>query len=181
MIYLDRNKLEKIIAERGENLSDFAKECGISRQSLYNMFEGKSVISTPLEKIFNKLNANWDEIIAIKKEDYFKNAPQQVKLAFAEAVEFVRSKHADLFLIGSRARGKGSKFSDWDLAIHFPKKFNRSEFINLKEMTKEHSFPYYVDIVLLNDAPEWFIASIEKDAIRIEGNGDLTKILKRCA
>jgi len=175
MLSVDRNKLNKLLKKRGISLSQFAKDCGISRQSLYNMFRGKSVLSAPMEKLLLYLHVDPEDVTirSVKTENVFQDAPSQIKNVFQMLENYAKKHNAGLFLIGSRARGKKGIRSDWDFALYFPSGKKPADFAVVKFKAEDAAFPYRIDVVNLNDAPEWFFESVEKDAILLFGKADL--------
>lgn len=171
MMVLDRNKFEAILAGRGEKLAGFAKRCGISRQSIYNMFEGSSIFSKSFEKILQNLGVHYDELL--EKRDVasvvMNEAPIGVQKAACELEKYAQENGADLFIIGSRARGAKGVRSDWDFAIYFTEKKAQRSLPLTKQKVGDLAFPHRIDVVCLNEAPGWFLKSVEHDAIRLCG------------
>lgn len=177
-ISIDRRKFEALLKSRRLGLSSFAASCGISRQSLYNMFEGRSIFSTTFEKVLSTLDVDFDQITSRAPAigDIFARAPASIQKTAAVIHEFAANNKADLFLIGSRAKGKEGVRADWDFGIFFPSPRGRKNFVRLKTRVEDISFPHRVDIADLNEAPEWFLSSVSKDAIRMAGKTPLDEI-----
>lgn len=172
MLRLDRGKLTKLMAARGLSLARLAATSGVSRQSIYNMLSGRSVLSTPLEKILMALAADVDEVVskAPGPREVFRRAPDRVQAAFAILREYALQHGASLFLIGSRARGtRGRAGSDWDFALQFPSGKRPGDFVSVKNRAIDAAFPYPVDVVDLSASPEWFLKSIEGGAVLLAG------------
>lgn len=178
---LDKTKLRGLLSKRGLSLNAFAKQCGISRQSIYNMMEGKSVFSKPFEKIMAGLNVDFEDLMRVRPsvETILESAPRTVQRAALQIQEYVRQQKADLFLIGSRARGKKGIRSDWDFAIFYPNEKEHPELALLKQRCGDDSFPHRIGIVNITIAPQWFLKSIAKDALRLEGSTDREYVFKR--
>lgn len=178
---LDRAKLHGLLSSRGLSLNAFAKQCGISRQSVYNMMEGKSVFSKPFEKIMAELNVEFEDLMRARPsvENILASAPRTVQRAALQIQEYVRQRKADLFLIGSRARGKRGIRSDWDFAIFYPDGKEHSELVPLKQRCADAAFPHRIGIVNITTAPQWFLKSIVGDALRLEGSTDYEYVFKR--
>lgn len=180
-VRIHREKLESILAERGLSISKFAKECGISRQSLYSMYRGRSIFSAPFEKILTKLSVDIEDIL-IRDEDVSKilsDAPDQI-LKTALRLQLYAEKHlGDIFLFGSRARGRRGIRADWDFAIFFEKGSAPKGFSAMKLDLQEKAFPYRIDLVCLNNAPVWFLRSIADYSIRISGKTRRDRVFKR--
>ncbi|MFH1830041.1 MAG: helix-turn-helix domain-containing protein [Pseudomonadota bacterium] len=178
---MDRKKLETLLCSRGTSLNQLAKKCGISRQSLYNMFEGKSVLTKPFEKLLSVLGVDFDDIVTgqTQLEDIFSSAPDKVRKAALALLEYAQNKDADLFLIGSRAKGKKGVRPDWDFAIYFPDLKMHLDLASLKQRVSDIAFPHRIDIVDFTSAPDWFKRSIADDAIRMSGATTRDKIFSR--
>lgn len=167
MLYLSKKKLEEVLAKRGSSASMLAKECGISRQSIYNMFGKTSVFNTSFEKILKYLNVNLEEITEQRDRVSFlvQKFPNKINKIILELTEFASKNSADLILFGSRASGKMGITSDWDFALYFKRANKDKELKKIKQAIVEEAFPYRVDIVNLNNAPEWFLSSISNNII----------------
>lgn len=178
---IDRRKFEALLKSRGMGISDFASSCGISRQSLYNMFKGRSIFSTTFEKVLLALNVDFDQIISRAPAllDIFARAPASIQRTAATLHEFAANNEADLFLIGSRAKGKEGVRADWDFGVFFSGSSNRRNFVKLKERMEDISFPHRAHIVNLGEAPEWFLSSVSKDAIRMAGKTPSDEVFDR--
>ena len=180
---MDRKKLDSLLAERGLSLNAFAKECGVSRQSLYNMFHGRSILSTPMRKVLSFLHVGIEDVVeeAPGLETVLAGAPDSIVRSAGLLRDFAIEHGAELFLIGSRARGKKGITSDWDFAVYFPTGDTPAGFASLKLDAVDAAFPYRVDVVLLGNAPDWFIKSIEEDAVCLTGGSSVSDIMRRIA
>jgi len=136
------------------------------------MFKGKQIFSKPFEKILNNIVVAFEEITVerSKKTMILDDAPKEIKSVLDLLVDYAKKNKADLFLIGSRAKGKKGIRSDWDFAIYFSKLYDHASFSVIKDKISNSSFPYRVDLANLNVAPDWFIESIENEAIHLFGN-----------
>ncbi len=178
---LDREKLEKVMISSGLNLAGLAKECGISRRSIYDMFEGRSIFSVPFEKLLKKLGVSALAVTNTQTtiSEIFADAPPAILKVALRLEEFAKTNSADLFLFGSRARGKKGIRADWDFAFSFSSDEAPESFASFKQEMLDRAFPYRIDIVLLNNAPEWFLSSVRENAVRIAGVTPLKKIFGR--
>lgn len=181
MVKLNRKKLLSIIGEKGLSIGEFAKQSGISRQSIYNMFQGRSVFSVAFEKLLANLNVEFDELLVKPNqiEAILADAPENIRKALLNLQKFAIETDADLFLIGSRARGRSGSKSDWDFAIYFPDEKRPKNFSMLKQNVIERAFPYRMEIVVLNSAPSWFLKSAKDNAIKIFGANNFVDILQK--
>lgn len=178
MLILDRKRLEDAARRRGFTLNGLAREAGISRQSIYNMFRGRYLLSTPLEKLLRVLEANFSDLATSTGagNDMILAAPVGIRNACSILKDYAAREGADLFLIGSRARGRRGFRVDWDFAIYFPDGRSHPEFAALKFKASDAAFPHRIDLVCLNFAPPWFIASVRGGAVRVFGETDFASI-----
>lgn len=183
MLHLDKKKLETKLKARGVNLARLAKLCNVSRQSIYNMFEKNSVFNTTFEKILSFTGIDYLEITTGgRRKDYIiRNFPDQIKKIALSLCKYAAEHHADMILFGSRAAGKKGIRADWDFAIYFHRKMDNACLARLSRTLTEKAFPYRIDIVNLNAAPDWFKSSIEDNIIylRKEPPDDSKKNKKR--
>lgn len=176
MMRLDRKKLEARLAARKLSLAGLAAAAGVSRQSIYTMLKGRSVLSTPMEKILAALGADVDDLVsrAPGPAALIGRAPAPVRAAIEVLTAYARERGATLFLIGSRARGEGRKAgSDWDFALSFAGGRGPDDFVTLKNRAIDAAFPYPVDVVDLGASPAWFRESIGEDAVALVGEGTI--------
>lgn len=171
MLLLSRDKLNKMLKKKGLSLAKFARSCGISRQSLYNMFRGRSVLSAPMEKLLLSLGVGLEDVVkkSVTTTKVLNEAPEQIKKVRLLLENYAKKYDASLFLIGSRARGKKGITSDWDFAFYFPSVKRPDDYAVTKYRAIDAAFPYRIDVVNLNDAPGWFLQSIEEDSILLFG------------
>ena len=201
MLFLNKEALNSLLDQKGLSLSALARQSGISRQSLYNMFDDDTVFNVPFERILKALNVNYQTITYEKTlaEKLLEDAPSPIQKVLFSLIDFCQQHKASLALFGSRARGKKGVRVDWDFGIHFsPPKAParpRSQIrkaggdqplagagmtdctttencraLNvLKGLLKEEAFPYRVDIVNLNQAPNWFRKTVDKEYVLLYG------------
>ncbi|MBI2092916.1 MAG: nucleotidyltransferase domain-containing protein [Deltaproteobacteria bacterium] len=173
MLYLDKAKLNVFLKSNGLNIARLAKRCGVSRQSIYNMLGGETVFNTIFERIVTYLNIHYSMITEeMKHADFITESfPDKIKLAALKLSAFAEKNSADLILFGSRAAGKKGIRHDFDFAINFHKKANDKGLKLLRQSIMDGVFPYRIDVVNLNSAPEWFKASIKGDIVYLRKEG----------
>ncbi|MCP5464888.1 MAG: nucleotidyltransferase domain-containing protein [Deltaproteobacteria bacterium] len=169
MLYLDQNNLLEEAKRQGLSLSALAKKAGISRQSLYDMFEKKTVFNTPFQKILNILRVDPQNITrsSFSKVKIYEEAPPSIQNVMRMLLSYCQENKADLYLFGSRARGKKGIRSDWDFAINFKIHKKPKNFSTFKEQVIESAFPYRIDLICQNDAPEWFLEAIKNEKVKL--------------
>jgi hypothetical protein len=135
------------------------------------MFKGKAIFSAPFEKILDELLIEHDDILVSRSrtDEILGNAPDSVRKAALRLQQYAEKHHADLYLIGSRARGKRGVRADWDFGIYFSAGKRPVDFSRTKQSVSDMAFPHRVDIVDLGSAPSWFLKSIVHDALHMTG------------
>lgn len=173
MQVLSREKLDFLLSSKGLGLSRLAQEAGIARQSIYKMLKGDSIYNVPFTKLIAFLQVEPNQIT--KKEErassLLKKFPLKIQKAILKLQEFCRRHHGSLLLFGSQAkRGNFKVSSDWDLGVYFVKEEKARELRLLKQRIIESVFPYRIDILNLNRAPEWFSESIQTESELLFGS-----------
>jgi AcrR family transcriptional regulator len=173
MLFLDKTKLNALLKSNGLNIAKLAKHCGVSRQSIYNMFGKETVFNTTFERLVAYLNIHYSTITEETELASFiaKSFPDKIKLAALKLSAFAVKNSADLILFGSRAAGKKGLRHDFDFAVNFHKKANDKGLKLLRQSIIDSVFPYRIDVVSLNSAPEWFKASIKDDIVYLRKEG----------
>lgn len=168
---LSHKKLHQAMAQKGLNLSGLAKQCGISRQSIYAMLRGASIFNKPFTKMLQALGTTPGTITEEESvaTSLLSEAPLKIQKTALALVTFCESHHASLLLFGSRAQGKNRPSADWDFGVFFNDKEENRSFVILKQKLIYEAFPYKIDIVGLNHAPTWFQKSILEDALLVAG------------
>ncbi len=174
MLYLDKLKLESILKTRGVSVNKLSDYCGISRQSIYNMFEDSSVFNSTFEKIRQFLNVDYrvltsDRTLAFEA---MKRAPDRIKVISYQLFEFAKKYKADLLLFSSNDIGKFGPKPDWNFAVYFPRAPKEKELGILRQKLFDSAFPYRIDIVNLNAAPLWYKLMIQEQYVRLHGYTD---------
>lgn len=167
MLYLAKTKFEALLKSRGLNIAKLAKQCGVSRQSIYNMLGGETVFNTTFDKMLSFLTVSYKDLTEEMDEAtvILRSFPDKIKKIALSLENFCAKNSADLILFGSRAAGKKGVRHDFDFAVYFHKKTNDEGLKKIKRSLTDKAFPYRVDIVDLNSAPEWFTSSIKDDIV----------------
>lgn len=172
MLYMDKGKLETILGLRGISLNLLAEKCGISRQSIYNMFEDIPVFNTTFEKIRKYLNIDYRVITSDSTlaQEIIKSAPDRIKIASYVLVNAAEELEADLLSFNSHGINKFGPRIDWNFAIYFRKKDMHERLSKLRQDLSEKVSPYSIEIINLNRAPLWLKLVIKSCYIRFYGN-----------
>lgn len=75
--------------------------------------------------------------------------------------------NAEIFIYGSRVKGKALKYSDVDIAIKCNEEVPFDTMLQLKAFFHDSTFPYMVDIIDLNSISENFKTRIQNDLYKI--------------
>jgi AcrR family transcriptional regulator len=181
MLYLDEDMLNRLLAGRRMTLSRLAKECGISRQSVYDMLGNKPVFNSSFVRILEYLGVDYDQITQSRHNAVLHNMPVRIQKAVMALIQFCDAHQAGLVLFGSRARGKGGVQADWDFGIYAVRYLDPRAFSMLKLKLMDDAFPNRIDVVNLNVAPPWFLESIADDHIQIHGRLPFLQFAERKA
>lgn len=181
MLYLDEEKLNAVLVARGMSISQLAQQCGISRQSVYDMFSKKPVFNSTFVKILNHLGIHHDQLTESRDNALLRTMPMRIQKAVMSLIQFCDAHNAGLILFGSRARGKGGVSPDWDFGVYSIKPFDQRSFSILKQKLLDEVFPNRIDVVNLNVAPLWFLESIVTDHIQIHGKHSFAHFTERKA
>jgi len=178
MLFLDKFRLESILSARGISINKLAESCGISRQSIYNMYNDTPVFNTTFEKIRQFLNVDYralarDSTVA---QEIMKQAPDRIKIAAYLLTNFVEERRGDLLFFSSEGRGKyGQKF-DWNFGIYLKKEAPEESIAKIRQDLIERVSPYTLEIINLNRAPLWLKLIIKSNYVRLFGNTSEDKL-----
>lgn len=183
MLYLDRNKFEAILTQKGLSINRLASACGISRQSLYNMLDITTIFKSSFEKVVKELNIDYKELVreASRADEILKKAPGRIKRAVLELSNFAEAYNAHLLLIENINSVKYGRRAEWSFGVYFPEKDKHPELQALRQELVEATTPYTISITNLNRTPYWYLKSIEAAALAIGGDLTIGDILGRKA
>jgi len=129
MLYVDKKRLEDVLSKKNISLNALANTCGVSRQSIYQMFEERSVFNTSFEKILKFLNCSHEDLVrkAGGIEEYVKSLPPFIRSTISELHAFAEKQDANLYVLFPSGKGRFGFLRDWtfDSSEHFPKRLRR--------------------------------------------------------
>lgn len=171
------------LRQQGLNISRLAVKAGISRQSLYNMFDQESVFNSTMKKILEVLQVSYEEITVNRRSvvAIMSHAPNRIRQGALKLTQFCKENQATLILFGSRARGLETIRADWDFGLYFHQSNRDQKLRCLKQKLQEECFPYRIDIANLTSAPKWFLQSIKNDYVIINGDPLPSELFGRSA
>jgi transcriptional regulator with XRE-family HTH domain len=123
MLCLGEDKLNTLLASRGMTLSGLARDCGVSRQSIYDMLGKKSVFNSTFVKILSHLGVDYEQLTETHDVALLRTMPVRIQKAVMRLISFCEAHQAGLLLFGSRARGKTGIGADWDFGVYSLKPF----------------------------------------------------------
>ncbi len=160
---LSLEKLKKSMESQGvKTLNDLAKLSGVHRNTLYPYIRGeKPVYAPPIVQIARALKV--DPLTLCDREEL--SVDQEIVRISNSLVASFGCKYDSLVVVlfGSRARGQAKKFSDFDLGVSSglnPVSFK--DFLSMKDHVENlaDDLIYKVDLVNLDNAPDWFLANL---------------------
>jgi len=140
----------------------FGEKHHIHRNTIRQLLDGKSVFLSSVDTIAEALKTDPLQLIMPVSEvptsiaDYHEIAPLVGRLVSHD-------EKMAIFLLGSRAKQRARRYSDWDIAItRYPDPISGREYLRLKEKVSEWSedFPRMVDLINLDQAPLWFLNEV---------------------
>lgn len=162
------------MAQKGyAHVTEFARMHGFNRATINNYLKGQGgPFSDSYYNICDALQVDPLSILAL--------LPAKQPADTDEIMPIVKKlcsfdKDVAVGLLGSRAKGTGRKYSDWDLCIaKGPNILSGEEFLRLKRSVDNEvdGLPREVDIVNLDAAPEWFLTGLDYDPVFLAGNSN---------
>lgn len=170
MYILDASKVREAVKKRGyHSLGRLAHSLGLHRNSIHYYLSGRPVLPLSLEKMLEALNLRLADVMVDKKEASA-NFPYE---AIAPPVDRLHAEFPEVtfVLFGSRARGSGQKYSDWDLGVYSRENLFHVLYRRIVRFKDEavEDFPFLVDLVNLNRAPPSFLKEASKGWIFLAG------------
>jgi len=171
---------EQLVAKGYKNLLDFSRKTGVHRNTLQNLLSGKGILSSSFQSITDHLETDPLELMQ-------PISTTKVSLPFIDEIRpllvqlLKQDKKVAVVLLGSRAKKRAQNYSDWDLGvIRYPKPLEGIEFLRLKRWVGDLSedLPRTVDLVNLNQAPDWFLKDIANSVLYLDGNKEAWIYLK---
>ncbi|MBI4125051.1 MAG: nucleotidyltransferase domain-containing protein [Deltaproteobacteria bacterium] len=178
---LDVKKFKRSLIQSGyETRFAFAAKNGIHRNTLNDFLRGRSVFLRSFKKMAEGLQIDPLDLL-IPESDLKVDLPHidEIKPIVARLAK--KNKKMAVVLLGSQAKKKAKKYSDWDLGIFsFPRPIDGIQYLRLKRQVEEWSEDLVrkVDLVNLNQAPLWFLEDLENFVIFLDGHAESFAYLK---
>jgi predicted nucleotidyltransferase len=178
---LDRQAVSERMKERGfANVSRFAGQIGVHRNTLLGYFRGKPVFASAFLKIAQALGCNPLELIVPANDHPVDLGPlDEIRLIIAALLK--QSPHIAIVLLGSRAKGRAKQYADWDLGITRPAApIGSREFLSLRGIAADlaEDLIRHVDVINLDAAPGWFWEGINYEPVFLDGDREGYSFLK---
>lgn len=171
--HVDDEKLKRVIEERGyAHVTDFVRAHGFNRATLHHYLKGKGPISESYYALCEALDCDPIELLSpISRADV-----QDIDeiLPIAQALS-AADRSIAVGLLGSRAKGAGRRYSDWDLGItRGQRALDGIAYLRLKRTVDDavDTLPREVDFVNLDVAPAWFLENIDYEPILLAGEAN---------
>lgn len=169
---LDDRQLATQLRKLGfPTVSQFAKAHGINRATLNNYLKGRGPFPESFYAIADALKVDPLQLLTpIPSEG---GIPKLEEIAPIVAACCRVSPQVAVVLLGSRVRGGAQEYSDWDLGVtggvH---QITTKEFLHIKQLVEDlkENLPRDVDVINLDEAPEWFLKGINYSPRFLSGN-----------
>ncbi|MFA4874577.1 MAG: nucleotidyltransferase domain-containing protein [bacterium] len=169
--HVDADKLKHLVLSRGYgHLTEFAKAHGFNRATIHHFLKGQGPFSEAYYAICDALNADPISLLSAVSESQVEHLSEIMPIA-RKLLTF--DKEIAVGLLGSRAKGKGRRYSDWDLGITRGRHpLSGVEFLRVKRSVDDlvEELPRGVDFVNLDAAPEWFLHGIDYEPMYLAGD-----------
>ena len=161
-----------MVSDQGfENLKHFAKKKGLNRNTLHSYLRGQPVFTRQFLRITEALNCNPIDLIETFGSEKEFDIPANI-INIAMLIKEINPLVA-VFLFGSRLTNNHHPHADWDLGLtHARKSLTTAQFFHLKNHIEPviDNFTEQVDLVNLDEAPEWFLKDIVNRPVFIRGS-----------
>lgn len=178
---LDKHKFKRRLLSLGyKNLYDFAAKNNIHRNTLHDLFQGKSVFLNSFEKIAKKLEMDPLELL-LPKSEFSNSIPNSDEIRPIVARLVKKRKKMAVVLLGSRAIEAAKKYSDWDIGIFsHSQPVTGMEYLQHRRLAEElaENMVRKVDLVNLNQAPSWFLENLKDSCLFLDGDHESFIYLK---
>jgi predicted nucleotidyltransferase len=170
---LDKRVFFGRIRELGaENISRFARETGLHRNSLGAYLTGKSVFSSAFQRMARALDLDpLSMIVPASETTAAVKGLDEIRPIVAALLR--RSPGAAIVLLGSRAKGRARPYSDWDLGItRSPVPVGGEEYLGLRRVARDlgDDLVRNVDVINLDEAPGWFLQGLLDPPVFLDGD-----------
>lgn len=186
MIYqFNESTFYEALKKKGyRSYGELAKELGIHRNTIYHYLSGQEVLPEKFEQIISALDIPIEKAlikVSTEQNDQLQNmAPIVDEL-------LLQQPNSCFVLFGSRARKTHHKYSDWDIGVYSKDKLTHVQYRELLKKKSEliECFPYFMDLVNLNQADQEFLSQISRDWKFLAGRSqdwlDLQKKVRHAA
>ena len=166
---LNIKKIKALMEKSGiGSISQLAEMSGIHRNTIRSYLNGtNSPYSSSFVSISKCLNSTPDELVERQSTN-----PIGQLLELIHPV-IVSNPNLAFILIGSRARGNSRRYSDIDIGLSSgTTPLDYKKFLSIKSEIEDlvDDFAWLVDIVNLDEAPRWFLESIDYEPRLLAGN-----------
>jgi len=171
---LDSAGFKRLLEKNGfSSISEFADAASVHRNTLTAYLCGeKRVFPRTLCDIAASLGVDPLSLICPARKAQMSAPPLEfLKKALPGAAG--QDENLVFLLLGSRAKGRGRKFSDWDIGISGgDEAVDTAYYLKLKSHIQDitEDFPFSVDVINLDCAPIWFLSDIDYKPVFLCGS-----------
>lgn len=171
MHIIDPDKFKRALRGKGySSIGALAKGLKIHRNTIHHYLSGSGVLPESIDKILDALDLKLGDLLTKKEDDSAGSSLEPV----AKTVDILSKEFGDItfVLFGSRAKGISHKYSDWDIGVYKDGEFSHSDYRKIIRKKDElvEGLPFFVDVVNLNRADQYFLNEAAKDWIFLGGS-----------
>lgn len=180
-IVLNIEAVEEAMGQRGiRSIQALAKKLGYHRNTFNAYFSGHRALPEALEKLIVELELPPAAVLKLVRPN--KRLPA---LPLQQLIKDLHRKipEAAIVLFGSRARGEGKKYSDYDLGIYQEPELSLDEYSKLLSLVAQWNATHFstAQLVNLTNADSEFLISIREDVVFLAGDFQAwCDFLRRC-
>ncbi|MFH1729424.1 MAG: nucleotidyltransferase domain-containing protein [Pseudomonadota bacterium] len=152
------------------SISQFSKRTKIHRNTIYDYLTGKKkIFSDQFLAIAKSLNVSPFELI---DESEAKITLEEFGISLIIDELLKKFPDTSIVLLGSRAKGTSTRYSDCDLGVlSNEKKINGITFLDMKSIVGDlaDNLEIEIDLINLDAAPDWFIKELDESITFLKG------------
>ena len=165
---LHNAKLRALLRQQGHaSVLEFCKTKKINRATLYSYLQGDGPLMEPYYQLCAALKVDPISLLEPVKV----SLPEEIERLLRECENTQPDLAIGLF--GSRAKGRAHPYSDWDFGVtQGAEPLSTERFLELKSAVDDFTedFVHSVDLMNLDQAPQWFLASIKYEPLYMAGS-----------
>ena len=169
MYSVDHDRFIKALKLKGfRSIEELAQHLGIHRNTIHYYLSDHPIFPTNFSKMLAALELEPEQVIVKNPRE-----PHLKYEAIAPTIDELHSQfpQVSFVLFGSRTREKHHHYSDWDIGVFSYAGLTYDEYLKIYQHADDltEDFPYFVQMVNLNQANQSFLSEISKTWVFLVG------------